>query len=130
MIDVQREPPPDATTDDGDGPEAPWVETPAGGWFFVNAVLAAPIFMALYPWALRWALRAAGILDRPSRILDPVPAVADHFIPVLGWLSIPAAWLVIRNLRMVEKVWARRLLWVFLMAHVGTLVYTVSRFVG
>ena len=110
--------------------DTPWIETRAGGWFFVNAVLAAPALMAVYPWVIRWALRAAGILDRPSRILDPVPAVADHFIPVLGWLSIPAAWLVIRNLRMVERPWARRALWLFLATHLGTLVYTVTRFMG
>lgn len=109
--------------------DLPWVETRAGGWFFINAILAAPIFMALYPWALRWTLRALGILDRPSRILDPVPAVADHFIPVLGWLSIPAAWLVLRNLRMVERPWPRRFLWLFLAGHAGTVVYTLTRFV-
>ncbi|UCC25735.1 MAG: hypothetical protein JSU98_01305 [Gemmatimonadales bacterium] len=113
-----------------EGGEVPWVETRAGGWFFVNAVLAAPVFMALYPWSVRWLLRTTGILDRPSRILDPVPAVADHLIPVLGWLSIPAAWLVLRNLRMVDRTWARRALCVFLVAHVGTLAYTVSRFLG
>ena len=106
--------------------DLPWIETRAGGWFFVNSILAAPVFMALYPWTVRWLLRAAGILDRPSRI----PAVADHFIPVLGWLSIPAAWLVLRNLRMVERPWARRALWLFLVAHMGTLVYTVTRFMG
>lgn len=110
--------------------DTPWVETRAGGLFFVNAVLVAPVVMALYPWALRWTLRAAGILDRPSRILDPVPAVADHFIPVLGWLAIPAAWLVWKNLAIVDRAWARRALWAFLVVHAGTLVYTVSRFVG
>ena len=73
-------------------PGAPWVETRAGGMFFVNAILVAPIYMALYPWTLRWLLRTAGILNRPSKVLDPVPAVADHVIPILGWLSIPAAW--------------------------------------
>ena len=110
--------------------DTPWVETRAGGLFFVNAILAAPILMALYPWTLRWLLRAAGVLDRPSRILDPVPAVADHFIPVLGWLALPAAWLVWRTLGMVERPWARRALWLFLGVHTGTLVYTVTRFMG
>lgn len=110
--------------------EVPWVETRAGGLFFVNAVLAAPVLMALYPWALRWALRAAGVLDRPSRILDPVPAVADHFIPVLGWLAVPAAWLVVKNLRVVDRPWARRALWVFLAVHAGTVAYTVARVMG
>lgn len=110
--------------------DTPWVETRAGGLFFVNAVLVAPVLMALYPWTLRALLRAAGILDRPSRILDPVPAVADHFIPVLGWLAIPAAWLVLKNLRIAQRPWARRALWAFLAVHAGTLVYTVTRFMG
>ena len=110
--------------------ESPWVETRAGGLFFVNAVLAAPALIALYPWTIRWLLRAAGILNRPSRILDPVPAVANHVIPILGWLAIPAAWLVIRNLRDIDRVWARRALWLFLALHVGTVVYTVLRVAG
>jgi hypothetical protein len=96
----------------------------------VNAVLVAPALMALYPWTIRWILRTAGVLDRPSRILDPVPAVADHVIPFLGWLAIPAAWLVLRNLRIIDRVWARRALWVFLAIHVGTVVYTVLRVSG
>ena len=110
--------------------EHPWIETRAGGLFFVNAVLAAPVLMALYPWTIRWVLRVTGVLNRPSRILDPVPAVADHVIPVLGWLAIPAAWLVVRNLRIIDRTWARRALWVFLAVHVGTVVYTVLRVVG
>ena len=98
--------------------------------FFVNAVLAAPALMALYPWTIRWVLRTAGVLNRPSKVLDPVPAVANHVIPILGWLAIPAAWLVIRNLRVARRPWARRALWVFLAVHVGTVVYTVMRVVG
>lgn len=108
-------------------PEEPWVETRAGGLFFINAVLVAPIFMALYPWTLRWVLRGLGVLDRPSRILDPVPAVAAHFAPFLGWLSIPAAWLVWKNLRDIDRPWARVALWIFLAAHAGMVVYTATR---
>ncbi len=121
------------TTDTVDAPqerEAPWIETRSGGLFFINAVLAAPVFMALYPWTLRWALRAAGILDRPSRILDPVPAVADHFIPVLGWVTIPAMYLVWKNLQSVDRVWPRRFLWLFMVSHAGTLLYTIARVFG
>jgi hypothetical protein len=110
--------------------ESPWIETRPGGLFFVNAVLAAPALMALYPWTIRWILRVAGVLNRPSRILDPVPAVADHVIPVLGWLAIPAAWLVIRNLRVIDRDWARRGLWLFLAIHLGTVVYTILRVAG
>lgn len=118
---------------EADGPsgtETPWVETGPGGLFFMNAVLAAPALMALYPWTIRWVLRTAGILNRPSKVLDPVPAVADHVIPILGWLAIPAAWLVVKNLRTVDRTWARRGLWVFLALHSGTLVYTLFRVLG
>ncbi len=108
-------------------PGEPWVETRAGGFFFVNAVLVAPILMALYPWTLRWLFRALGVLDRPSRVLDPVPAVAAHFAPFLGWLSIPAAWLVWKNLQEIDRPWARVALWVFLAAHAGMVVYTATR---
>jgi len=110
--------------------EAPWIETGPGGFFFVNAVLAAPALMALYPWTIRWILRSAGVLNRPSKVLDPVPAVADHVIPILGWLALPAAWLVVKNLRTVDRVWARRALWVFLAVHLGTLGYTLWRVFG
>ena len=110
--------------------EEPWIETRPGGMFFVNAVLAAPVLMALYPWSIRWVLRAAGVLNRPSKILDPVPAVADHVIPILGWLAIPAAWLVVRNLRIVDRPWARGGLLVFLAVHVGTVLYTLFRVLG
>ena len=110
--------------------ETPWIETRPGGLFFVNAVLVSPIFMALYPWTLRWILRISGILDRPSRVLDPVPAVADHFIPVLGWATIPALWLVWKNLGIMDRAWGRWALRVFLVAHLGTLAYTVARVFG
>lgn len=128
MVEVRTQ---DAAPPDVPPPsDGPWVETRAGGMFFINAVLAAPVLMTLYPWTIRWVLRTAGLLDRPSKILDPVPAVANHVIPILGWLAIPAAWLVIRNLRIVERVWARRALWLFLAVHVGTVIYTVMRVVG
>lgn len=108
----------------------PWVETRAGGVFFVNALLAAPLFIALYPWTLRWVLRVAGLLDRPSRILDPVPAVAAYFAPVLGWLALPALAFALYGLRIVERRWARILLVVFALGHVGTLVFTLSTWMG
>lgn len=96
--------------------------------FFINALLAAPVLMVLYPVILRWALRITGILNRPSRVLDPVPAVAAHFAPVLGWLALPALWLVLRNLKIIDREWARRLLFLFVLVHAGTLIYTVSRY--
>lgn len=119
-------PPPSLPSDDS----PPWIETRAGGVFFVNALLAAPVFIALYPWTLRWALRVAGILDRPSRILDPVPAVAAHFAPVVGWLALPALVFALYGMRLVEKRWAKGLLLFFAAAHVGTLIYTVMTWTG
>ncbi len=103
----------------------PWIETRPGVVFFVNALLASPILLTLYPLTLRFLLRTAGILDRPSRVLDPVPAVAAHFLPVLGWLALPALALVVWNLRFVDRVWARRALWLFALVHLGTLAFTV-----
>ncbi|MEK9503757.1 hypothetical protein [Gaopeijia maritima] len=113
-----------------DTTEPPWVETRPGMVFFLNALIAAPILMVAYPWMLRWLLRTAGILDRPSRILDPVPAVAAHVAPVIGWLAVPALAFAIYGLRIADRRWARTLLWVFLAGHVGTLLYTIGRWVG
>lgn len=110
--------------------EPPWVETRAGAVFFVNALLAAPALMAVYPWALRWMLRAAGVLNRPSRILDPVPAVAAHVAPVVGWLALPALAFCLYGFRLADRRWARVLLGVFAVAHAATLIYTVGRWIG
>jgi hypothetical protein len=108
----------------------PWVESRAGGLFFVNAVLVAPIFMAVYPVALRALLRLFFGFEGPSAVLDPVPEVAAYVAPVLGWLALPAAILVVVNLRVIDRRWARTLLWAFLAAHVGMLAYTVARVVA
>ncbi len=110
--------------------ETPWVETSAGGLFFINAILAAPVMMVLLPWTLRWVLRVSGALNRPSRVLDPIPAVADHVLPIVGWLALPAAWLVWKALGVVELRWARRLLWLFLALHLGTVGFTVASLLG
>lgn len=110
--------------------ETPWVETRPGAFFFVSAVLAAPVLMALYPWVLRWGLRTFAGLDRPSRILDPVPAVAAYVAPVIGWLALPALLVTLRALQVADRVWARRVLGLFALLHLGTLVYTASRWLG
>lgn len=109
------------------GAGTPWVETRAGGLFFVNALLVAPVLMVLYPVALRALLDVLVGLEGPSRVLDPVPLVAAHVAPFVGWLAIPAAAVVIWNLRIVDRRWARGLLWLFLAAHLGVLLYTVGR---
>lgn len=113
-----------------DQTEPPWVETRPGLVFFLNALLAGPIMIVAYPWMLRWSLRAAGVLDRPSRILDPVPAVAAYVAPVVGWLALPALLFAIYGLRIADRRWARILLAVFLVGHLATLLYTATRWIG
>lgn len=110
--------------------ETPWVETRPGGHFFISAILVAPALMALYPWVLRWGLRTFAGFDRPSRILDPVPAVAAYVAPVVGWLALPALVVTVRAARIADRAWARRLLWLFAVVHAGTLIYTAARWVG
>lgn len=110
--------------------DPPWVETRPGAVFFLNALAAAPALMALYPWVLGWMLRSAGLLNRPSRILDPVPAVAAHFAPVLGWLALPALALSLYGFRIADRRWARMASGLFAVVHLGTLVYTVGRWIG
>lgn len=108
----------------------PWVETRAGGFFFINAVLVAPVFMVLYPLALRALLRVLVGFEGPSPILDTVPLVAAYVAPVVGWLAVPAAVLVVWNLRLVDRTWARGLLWVFLASHLAVLAYTLARWLA
>ena len=60
--------------DGADAGVEPLVETPAGGFSFLNAVLAAPALIVLTPTVVRGTL--LGALDSPSPWLDPVPAVA------------------------------------------------------
>ncbi len=113
-----------------DRDEEPWVETRAGGLFFINALLAAPALMVLYPVALRGLLRVFAGLERPVPILDTVPLVAAYIAPVVGWLALPAGALALWNLRMVDRRWARALLVLFVALHAGVLVYTAARWLG
>lgn len=119
-----------ARAEEGRSPE-PWVETRAGGWFFVNAVLVAPELIVLVPLVARAALRAAGLVEGPSRFLDPIPAVADYMLPRLGWVLVVPIWTTVRNLRMEGvKRWARAALWAMLVLHLAFLGYTVERWLG
>lgn len=134
------------TADDGNGPSrggrtssaaagtgepTPWVETRAGGLFFVNAVLVAPELMALAPWVAGLGLRAAGLLEGPSRFIDPIPRVADYMLPRLGWILVIPAWTTIRNLRMSDlRAPARAGLVGMLVIHLVFLGYTGWRWLG
>lgn len=108
--------------------DEPWVETRAGGWFFLNAVLVAPELTVLVPLVAGTLLRAAGVLEGPSRFIDPVPAVAAYMLPRIGWLLVVPIWTTIHNLRMegVERR-ARLALSVMLALHLAFFGYTLGR---
>lgn len=106
----------------------PWIETPAGGLFFVNALLAAPALMVAYAVVLRALVRA--LFDVPAAILDPIPMVAAHLAPAVGWLAAPALVLTAWNLRLADRRWARIGLVAFAFLHLVTLLYTVARWTG
>lgn len=115
----------------GEGRDVPWVETPAGELFFLNAVLVAPELIVLVPLLAGAVLRGLGLLQGPSRFIDPVPRVAAYVLPWVGWVLVVPLWIVWRNLRMDGvKAWARRALWGMLLLHAGFLTYTVLRWVG
>lgn len=108
-------------------PDTPWIETRAGGLFFVNVLLVTPAAVALLPLVLGGLLRAAGILEGPSRVFDTIPAMADYFVPRLGWLAAPAAWVAWKGLRLVDRPGPRAALFVFLAVHLATVLYTLIR---
>ena len=101
----------------------PFVETPAGGLFFLNAVLAAPALIVLTPTLVRGILRGIGALEGPTALLDPVPAVAAHAGPWIAWLSIVPLVTTVRNLRMVLPTGPRWTLRAFALLHVGVLAW-------
>ena len=111
--------------DDG----TPWIETRAGGLFFVNALLVTPAAVVLFPLAMGALLRAAGVIQGPSRVFDTIPAMADYFVPRVGWLAIPAAWVAWKGLRAVERPGFRAALAVFLGVHLATVAWTLWRWV-
>lgn len=113
----------------GGDPDTPWVETPAGSLFFLNAVLVAPVAMTLFPLAVGWTLRALGLLEGPSPLWDPVPAVAAHVGRWVGWLAAVPLALTLRNLAMVERRGPRVALMTFLVAHVGVLCWTAVQWI-
>ena len=108
----------------------PFVETRAGGLFFLNAVLAAPALIVLTPLLVRGVLRGIGALEGPTRLLDPVPAVAAYAGPWIAWLSVIPLWTIVRNLRMELPAAARWTLRGFALLHAGVLGWWVSAVVG
>lgn len=119
-------------TDEVDLPEreTPWVETRAGGLFFVNAVLVAPELVVLVPLVMGAVLRGLGLLQGPSRFIDTIPQVAAYVLPWTGWILVVPLWTALRNLGM-EGVgpWARRALYGMATLHVAFLAYTVWRWI-
>lgn len=110
--------------------DQPWIETRAGGLFFLNAVVVGPLALVLVPVVIGAVVRGLGLMTGPSAVLDTIPAVARYVAPTLGWLAAPAAWLAIWTFRKTEKTEARWALLAFLVAHLGVLAYTVSRWLG
>lgn len=110
--------------------ETPWIETRAGGLFFVNAVLVSPELVVLFPLAVGTVLRFLGLLEGPSRFIDTIPAVAAYVLPWIGWVFVVPLWTTMKNLRM-EGVgtWARRALYGMAALHVLFLAYTAWRWI-
>ncbi len=107
---------------DAEGTET-FVETRAGSLFFLNAVLAGPTLLVLWPVLVRGALRAMGALEGPSSLLDPVPALAASVGPWIAWLSVLPLALTIRNLGMELPTTARWTLRAFVAVHLGVLAW-------
>ena len=66
----------------------PFIETRAGGLFFLNAVLSGPAVLVLWPVLLRGFLGDFGAPGRVSTLLEPVPALAAAVGPYIAWLSV------------------------------------------
>ena len=106
---------------------SPFVETRAGGLFFLNAVLAGPSLLVLWPVLLRAALHAAGMARGPSSLLDPVPEFAAQVGPYVGWLSVLPLGTTLWNLRMPVPAAARWALLGFGLVHLGVLAWWAAR---
>lgn len=112
-----------------DGGE-PFVETRAGGLFFLNAVLAGPALLVLWPAALRAGLHALGALHGPSTFLDPIPDFARQTGPYVAWASVLPLWCSLRNLRLRVPPAARWTLRAFVALHAGVLVWWAATVLG
>lgn len=109
--------------------DVPWVETPEGALFFVNAVLVAPELIVSFPFAVGMALRATGLVHGPTVFLDVVPWVAGYAIPYVAWLLPIPIWTTLRNLKAASGG-IRVALLGFLALHASFLGYAVLRWTG
>lgn len=100
-----------------------WIETREGGWFFVNAVLAAPALIVAFPLLVGGALRSLGVLEGRSRFFDTIPLIAAYVVPYAGWLAILPLWLTWRSLRWRPPPPARLTLWLFAAVHLAVIGY-------
>ena len=108
----------------------PWIETPQGGWFFVNALLVAPELVILLPQAVGLIASFLEPNRDPSPFLDTIPFVASKAIPFLGWFLVIPIWTTVRNLRMDGLLLPRVALGAFLVLHLSFLGYTIWSWVG
>ncbi len=102
------------------------METPAGGWFFVNSLLVAPELCVLVPLLLRRLLVASGVGGSLPEILGVFPTLATYVLPWAGWLLLIPLWTTARNLRLRPLFPAARIALVaYLLLHGSFLAYTV-----
>ena len=106
----------------------PFLETRAGGLFFLNAVLAGPAVLVLWPVLLRALLGGAG--GRLGALLDPVPAVAAEVGPYIAWLAAIPLVTTLLNLRMPLPGAARWTLRALALVHVWVLAWWTLTVLG
>jgi hypothetical protein len=114
----------------GTNAKEPWIETPQGGWFFVNALLVAPEMVVLLPLAAGMLVSLLAPGRGTSPFLDTIPFVASKAIPFLGWFLVIPIWTTVRNLRMDGLLLPRIALGIFLALHLSFLGYTVWSWMG
>lgn len=104
----------------------PWVETRSGSLFFINALLTAPLFVVLFPLGLGKGLRALGVMDGISTMVDVFPLLAGYIVPYAAWLLVIPVGLIVRNLRIETARAPRIALIVFLLLHLSFLAYAAG----
>jgi hypothetical protein len=111
--------------------EEPWIETKEGGFFFVNSLLIFPYMMLLLPLLTRLFVRGVvGGLAEPSQIVDTFPTLTEFLAPRYGWLAVVPLVLVWKNLGIEHRSGPRLFLWIFGVAHLTALVWTVTGWFG